>query len=143
MHERIIGYILLAVGICMMWYTVLQVFLLLTNQIKPFSVFQNTSKSTVQSPNKALTQEEVMMNPAGAQQAQANMFSDIIEKQTSKSINLGATMFFYYFLMLFGFRLASLGTQLIRPINVKLRGNVVDLEDHKPDQSKPSPPPTK
>jgi hypothetical protein len=141
MKERIIGYIVFGVGICVMWYTVMQVYMLLTNQIKPFEVFQEKTVATTTPPKSqspaALTPNEVLLNPAGMQEMQTSILTSVMDKQVNKSLNLGSTLFFYYFLMLFGFRLSSLGTQLMRPINVKLRSN--EYEVMKEDASKNSP----
>lgn len=117
MNERILGYLLLASGIILMALSVCFVYLAFTNQIKPFTVFKETAGNN---PNKASDMQDFIDNPANIAQLQKEIVTEIIEKQINKSMNMGATIFMMYFLMLFGFRISTLGVQLVRPINVKL-----------------------
>ena len=118
MQERTIGYTMLIVGILVMAVSVFFVYLVLTNQVKVFEVFKgDVIQTTKQQP---ATLQQLMSDPSAITQMQSQLISQILEKQINKSMNLGVTIFFTYFIMLFGFRLSTLGVQLVRPIQVKL-----------------------
>ena len=118
MKEKALGYIFLSIGVLVMAVSVYLVYLVLSNRITPFSVFQ--SNPAVVSSEEDTSAEELLSNPAAIAKMQQQIITTILDKQINKSMNLGATIFLIYFLMLFGFRLATLGTQLVRPIHVNL-----------------------
>jgi hypothetical protein len=117
MPERVVGYLLLAVGIVVMIFSVYYAYNVLTNRIKPLTVYHASETK----PQQPVTQKELLDNPSTAMQLQSQMLSHVMEKQMIPSLNLGATLFLMYFVMLLGYRLSSLGVQLMRPIQVKLR----------------------
>lgn len=121
MGTKSTGYGLLALGILIMIFSVVQVFLLFTNQIKPPTLFteNNTQNQTI--------------NPSGLANPQGTggiNFSAIIDQAIGPKLNQALNMGTYFFLMTFlggfGYKIASLGIQLIRPIVVKLKG----MEQH-------------
>ncbi len=136
MRELLIGYLLITVGIVVMGFSVFQVYGVFTNQVKPFVVFQEEEK---EAKKPSFTTQDLMTNPSLLSEMQTNMLSGILEKQMNKTINTGATVFLYYFVMLFGFRLAMIGTNLVRPITVKLRSNVVELADEPKEKAEEKP----
>jgi hypothetical protein len=119
MRERVVGYALLSLGILVMAVSIYFVYLLLSNHLKPFDVFQGSLMPAAKQQSVSL--QDLMSNPSALTQMQSQLISQIFEKQINKTMNLGATIFLMYFIMLFGFRLSTLGVQLIRPIQVKLK----------------------
>lgn len=117
-----------------MGYALSQVYALFTGELKPFIVFEEKIRTEPKRPSMA----ELMVNPSAATEMQAALIERVMERQMNKSINIGATVFFQYFLMLFGFRLSSLGVQLVRPITVKLRSNVVEADTKAEETSEKS-----
>lgn len=117
MKERVLGYILLTIGILIMAFSVYFVYLVVSNRITPFTVFQ--PKQSVGSENRTITENQ-LSDPRAIAAMQQQIITEVLDSQINKSMNLGTTLVFVYFLMLFGFRVASLGVQLMRPIEVKL-----------------------
>ena len=124
MQERALGYFLLFVGICIMLFSLSQVYLLFTNRTSPYEVF----KAPVSVQSLSLTREQIIADPTAATKLQSEMFSQILQKEMGKSLNLGATLFFMYFVMTFGYRLALIGVQLMRPIKVAVRSKSLESE---------------
>lgn len=122
MQERMVGYILLIVGILVMAFSVYYVYSILTNKVRPFEVFIDQPK--VQQPTSGV--QDIVKNPSALVQMQAAVMSEVLGKQMNRSFNIGMTVLLMYILMLFGFRLSSLGVMLIRPIEVKLREKKVE-----------------
>lgn len=117
MKERVLGYILLTSGILVMAFSVYFVYLVVSNRITPFTVFQ--TKQPVSSETKTITQDQ-LSDPRAIAAMQQQIITEVLDSQINKTMNLGTTLVFTYFLMLFGFRIGSLGVQLMRPIEVKL-----------------------
>lgn len=118
MKERTVGYILLCTGIVIMAVSVYCVFLLFTHRIQPFQVFNENALHTEQ---PQISPQDLLTNPSAITELQTSIMTQIIEKQANKTLNIGSTTLLMYFIMLLGFRVSTLGVQLIRPIEVKLR----------------------
>lgn len=119
MHEKGLGYAFMTIGILIMAISVFFLYLVFTNQIKPFTVFQEPVKVT--NKNNSPSIDGLISDPSNIVQMQKQIVTEVLEKQINKTMNVLSTVFLMYFLMLFGFRLATLGTQLVRPINVNLK----------------------
>ena len=118
MSERVIGYVLLTVGLVIMCFSVWYTYAVVTNRVAPLHVF----KSSPSSSGDPIKVEDIQANPSQAlMQMQTQIISKLMDRQMNQTLNLGATLFLTYFVMLFGYRLSSLGVQLVRPIQVKLR----------------------
>jgi hypothetical protein len=124
MREHIVGYLLLVLGIGIMLFAVSQVYLLFTHQSSPYEVFK--APAPVEAPK--VTMAQITADPTLATKLQSEMFSQVLQKEMGKSLNLGATLFFMYFIMTFGYRLALLGVQLVRPIKVAIRAKTVEVD---------------
>ena len=120
MTDRALGYLLIFVGICIMAFALSQVYLLFTNKTSPYEVFKTSPQ-----PQQQLTTEQLIADPSAAAKLQTEMFSAILQKEMGKSLNIGASLFFMYFVMTFGYRLSLIGVQLARPIKVTLRGKTI------------------
>lgn len=125
MQERILGYVLLVMGILTMAFSVYFIYLTISNNITPFKVFQEneTDKPQVETVNK-----EQLSDPRMIASMQKEIITEVLDSQINKTMNLGTTLVFGYFLMLFGYRIASLGVQLARPIEVKLNASKPPVE---------------
>lgn len=108
-----------------MLFAISQVYLLFTHKVKPYDIFQNP----VATEAKKFTREELLADPSLAIQMQSDIMSNILKQEMGKSLNFGASLFFMYFVMTFGFRLSSLGVQLVRPIKVAMRAKSVEVNN--------------
>ena len=130
MQERILGYVLLVMGMLTMAFSVYFIYLTISNNITPFKVFQKneTDKLQVETVNK-----EQLSDPRMIASMQKEIITEVLDSQINKTMNLGTTLVFGYFLMLFGYRIASLGVQLARPIEVKLNTSKPPIESSEKD----------
>lgn len=135
MHERVIGYSLLCFGIFIMMASVFLVYALFTHQIQPFRVFRDDLIQPAKKQSVSLS--NLMTDPQALTEMQSQLISQVLGKQINSTMNIGATVFLMYFVMLFGFRLSTLGIQLVRPIQVKL--NTVKDELSKTTNIPPKP----
>jgi len=130
MKERILGYVLLVMGMLTMAFSVYFIYLTISNNITPFKVFQEneTDKPQVETVSK-----EQLSDPRIIASMQKEIITEVLDSQINKTMNLGTTLVFGYFLMLFGFRISSLGVQLMRPIEVKLNTSKPPTESSEKD----------
>lgn len=117
MNERIIGYILLTAGILFMFGALLQVFLVFTGKTNPLPVFSVASprlslEAFMPKPPSEITLPQV--NSQGIELIPTDAFN--------KMLNMFTTIFLMGFLLSFGFKIASLGVMMLRPIVVKVSG---------------------
>lgn len=128
MTEKIIGYILLAVGILVIVSPTVAAYQVFTKQATPVEVFHFSGISMDIS--KALSQgmpEELIKSGYTLPPMQQEIISaDMI----NKPINFFTYLFFMGFVASAGVKIAGLGIQLIRPIIIKI--------PEKQLQSKPS-----
>jgi hypothetical protein len=115
MSEKIVGYILLGIGILVMCLSVGYVWMVFTNKMPPVTIIQAKSIE--------LDFTQALSNISSGQQlgSSAGGMELFSGNDLSKTINLSITFFFMTFVMLFGFRIASLGVMLMRPIVVKMK----------------------
>ncbi|MBI2028100.1 MAG: hypothetical protein HYT07_00690 [Candidatus Levybacteria bacterium] len=127
MNEKVSGYSLLLVGLLIMIFCVVNVFMVFTNKAKPFQVFNTESNSKSESSlniNDLLKQIQSGNQNAFDQSIQQPNIDILPAEVLNQSLNLTTHFFLMSFILGFGYKLASLGTQLIRPINVKLKSNL-------------------
>jgi len=114
MTEKIIGYILLAVGILAMLIPAINVFQVFTGGAKPIEIFHFPGVSMDLS---SMITANIPNNPALKQIP--SMKTEILPADMiNQSANLFAHVFLMGFIINLGYRLASLGIQLLRPIKV-------------------------
>ena len=114
MTEKIIGYILLAVGLMIIISAAVSVFSVLTRQKNPIEFIKPTAEATVTPKTQEIEGVQVQM-PS---------LTDITGMSSLDLVyitNLTIHLFLMGFIVNVGFKIASLGTQLVRPIVVKLR----------------------
>lgn len=119
MTEKVLGYILLGAGVFTLLFAAFNIYQVFTKQIRPVQVFNLKGIS--------LDTSKIMENSlppefAGLMQSNKPSSQEIIPAQMlNDSSNLFAHLLFMGFIASIGVKLATIGTQLIRPIVVKLR----------------------
>ncbi len=115
MSERVTGYILLGIGICIMLFALVNIYLLFTSKIQPIQIFD--TKGISFDLNSLLPQL-----PEGVSVGNKSQGMELIPSNTiNQTLNLSAHFFLMSFVMTFGYKLASLGVMLVRPVVVKLK----------------------
>jgi hypothetical protein len=133
MSEKVIGYILLIAGvaiICLVAFNIYQIFNL---KAKPVNLFHFNSLS-IDSSQLVPSQPEVNTEGLSPEQGQVleNLFKTQSPKESSKievipadvlnqTTNLFAHLFLLGFIASAGYRIASIGVLMLRPIVVKLK----------------------
>jgi hypothetical protein len=125
MSEKITGYSLLSVGLVIMIFCVINIILVFTNQIKPFSYF-NLDTGNNQTTSSSLNMNDLISKLQAGNTISADSLSlpktDFLPAGSLDQIlNLSTQFFLMTFILGFGYKLANLGVQLVRPINVKLK----------------------
>jgi hypothetical protein len=137
MSEKITGYSLLSVGLAIMIFCVINVILVFTNQIKPFSYFNlqppttnaNTAQATplsldsLKMENGSLNVNDLMSKLQGGGANSLPGMNFISGDSLNQILNLSTQFFLMTFILGFGYKIANLGVQLVRPINVKLKAS--------------------
>lgn len=127
MVEKIIGYILLVFGITIILYSATNTYLVFTKQQPPISLFNFSGISMDLSkfiPNigTPIEDSQVLKQTKISNSGKAEFISADMINQSS---NIFAHLMLMGFLATIGFRLASLGISLIRPIVVHLKAKEV------------------
>ncbi len=121
MNERVAGYILLVVGVVMILLSAVSVYLVFTKHSEPVQLFSGPGISldlgSMIGGNLNALNNVGISNPK-SQTKQADIIPAALLNDTS---NLFAHVFLMSFLAGIGFKLASLGIQLLRPIVIKLK----------------------
>lgn len=127
MSERIIGYTLLAAGIIMIIITSFQIFSVFTGSATPIPVFKVepakiTQKTTTSDVLEKIQQgdfSELLNSGSGSIPGLEVISPEALYKMLNITV--------YYFLMMFllnvGYKIASLGVQMVRPIKVEIKNN--------------------
>ncbi|MDP2637449.1 MAG: hypothetical protein Q8P26_00105 [Candidatus Levybacteria bacterium] len=138
MGERVTGYSFLVTGIVIMLIALIQVFLVFTNRMEPLQVFNISSENEGSSGsiNSTVNLDNYLSNPQNLLdteglnnqgQSLSLPIPEIIPSEVlDKTLNLTTQFFLMTFLMGFGYKIASLGVGLVRPIKVKLNTGVVE-----------------
>ena len=128
MTERIIGYILLTLGILVIIFSGLSVYSVFTGRAKPIEIFhfQSISIDLSQMVKENLPPEATKFMQQGQIRSKpTELLSADVLNDTS---NILAHLMLMGFLVSVGFKLAQLGTYLIRPIVVKLKAKEMTAE---------------
>lgn len=113
MNEKMTGYILLIVGILIMVFAAVSVYLVFTKQIQPVQLFSGGGLSV-----DLGSLMGGLQNGLPGQKSQPAAISSDLLNQTS---NLAAEVFLMGFLVSVGYKLASLGVEMLRPVTIKLK----------------------
>lgn len=109
--EKVIGYLLLAIGVIIIIFALVSVYRVFTNQSEPVNLFNFETISI--DLGKALN----LPVPPDQDLSQELFDKDMI----NRPMNIFAQLLLMGFVSTIGFKLASLGVMLLRPIKVKLR----------------------
>lgn len=110
MVEKIIGYTILAIGVIIIVFSAINIFLVFTGQSKPVNLFNF--------PAVSLDLGQSLGLPGGVKTKPTELVSAEVLNQTS---NIFAQLLLMGFMASIGQKLASLGVSLVRPIVVKLK----------------------
>ncbi|MDA1316700.1 MAG: hypothetical protein O3B87_01595 [bacterium] len=123
--ERIVGYILLGLGILVMIYAAIQIIMVFTNKAEPLEFF--TSKPIVQeATNSEELSDLIQENPFAALSSSGASLPtpQLIDPQMLNGVlNMSVYFLIMHFLLGLGFKIANLGVQLVRPIRVEVKNN--------------------
>lgn len=143
MSEKVTGYLLLIVGLTIMLITVINIFMVFTNRTKPFSVFKISSSSSLNI-NDIISQfqkNNLSASPSATNQTITPPKLDILPPEVlNQTLNLSTHFFLMSFILGFGYKLANLGVQLIRTINVKLKSHFLEVMKNGIQSDSPPPP---
>lgn len=118
MSEKIVGYVLLGIGIVLILLSLFNIYQVFTGGAKPVQVFQFGGISLDIA--SALTGSLPAELTRGAK-LQAQPMEVIPAEMLNGVANLSAHVFFMSFIAGVGQRLATIGAQLLRPIKVALK----------------------
>ena len=120
MTDRVIGYVLLVSGILIILASALSVITVFTGRAEPIQIFQFGSIGLNASDliGGDLPQEQVAIAKQMTEGQKMELISADLINDTS---NVLAHLFLMGFISTVGFKIASLGTMMVRPIVVKLK----------------------
>ncbi len=131
MTEKTTGYILLVIGIIIMIFATIQIILVFTGKANPIDLFQYEKSST---PTSAadLDLNTLLMQMQSVSAGSSNSLPSLpfLDPEViNKSLNLLVYYLIMQFLLGLGYKFASLGTQLVRPINVVLKNRQLEQDE--------------
>jgi hypothetical protein len=107
--EKVIGYVLLVIGLLAIFYSAFSVYAVFTGIMKPFDLFSfdaikiDIGKFVIQAPSDQ------------------NLTQDIVPSEVlNKPMNYIAHLLLMGFLASIGLKIANIGTYLLRPIKIKV-----------------------
>ena len=133
MTEKIIGYALLIVGIGVMIFSGVQIYMVFTNKLQPYPLFSAVSSAFSVKDFIGNTQ----IDPTKISQLPDQKIEIISDEVLNTSLNMTAHLLLMGFLLSLGFKVASLGVMLIRPLVVKVRPKIEDDTLFKPTSTPP------
>lgn len=125
MSEKILGYVLITLGILVMIGASFNLYQVFTKQARPVQLFDfasisiNTNEMVAANLPTELS-GLMQQNPANVQKTEI-----ISAEMINDSSNIFAHLLLVGFFVSLGYKLASLGVQLVRPIVVKLKAKEV------------------
>jgi hypothetical protein len=115
MSEKILGYILIAVGVCVIIASAANVYSVFSGKARPIAPF-NLGGISLDFGAMAPPEQKATLDASGA-----SLKTELIKPEVlNQPLNYAAHLLLMGFLASAGFKLASLGTMLVRPIKVKL-----------------------
>jgi hypothetical protein len=110
MDHKIVGYLLLLSGIILIGFATFNTYQVFTGQTQSVNLFSS----------KGISVDLKQLQPAG--ETTTNSQLELLSADTfNKAFNLSFHLFLMGFVASTGFKLASLGNQLLRPIDVHLK----------------------
>lgn len=141
MAEKYVGYSLLTTGIVVMIFATIQVILVITGQTKPFEIidYQTDTTAPVKQAQPSYNVDSIINQYKNGtdisgdlknSMPQVDIGSSLGSIIDTKSLNQIINLSLYYLIMQFvlglGFKISTLGTQLVRPIIVKVDKNRIE-----------------
>lgn len=134
--ERIVGYILLGVGMLVMIFSAMQIVMVFTNKATPIEFFNSKPILTQQAKSNDVgfptdggeLSKLIQNNPLaglGGGGSSLPMPQLIDPEMINNVLNLSVYFLIMNFLLGLGFKIANLGVQLVRPIKVEVRNNQI------------------
>lgn len=117
MSEKLVGYVLLSVGILIILGSVLNVYQVFNKQASAVSLFSFPGISIDLGKVVASQLPKDVALPQGTAMQQ----EIIPAKMLNESANIAAHLFLMGFVASAGYKIASLGVEMLRPIQVKVR----------------------
>lgn len=129
-----VGYFLLGVGVVIMIFSAIQIVFVFTGKATPVKIFQNApnfdsqvDQNTIQESNPEEMLRQFQKDPLSMLGSKNAALPSLIDtKILSQMLNLMAYYFIMQFLMGFGFKLASLGVNMLRPIKVNIEDKKIE-----------------
>jgi len=130
MTEKHVGYTLLGIGILLMFYSVVQIILSFTGRSQPFdlslielSPSTTTSATEVKKVAKPTTATAAYSNISGAGLEGGLSNFGIDQDSLQKMLNLSIYYVLLQVVLGLGYKLATLGVQMVRPLKVEVKRN--------------------
>jgi len=130
--EKIIGYSLLGLGIIFMFFATFQIVLTFTGKVSPFQIIKSTPQKNNQNTANSFDKSNPEELLKQAQQDPLSLLSSgggvdlsnfIDQKAINNMLNLTVHYFIMQFLLGLGYKLASLGVQMVRPLKISIDKN--------------------
>lgn len=123
MSEKFFGYALLTIGLIIIVLSAVGVYMVFSGKMEVFKVF---SLPPITLDLSGLMEAE---NPDMELMPQASLQTEIVKSEVlNNPLNLAAHILFMAFLVNVGFKISTLGVQMLRPIKVKVKGDKSILE---------------
>jgi hypothetical protein len=116
MPERALGYLMFVLGLAVIVLSTVSIFLVFTGKMPPISLFKATGFSL--DTNVLISANYLHETPGNPLPQKIELIPASVINQTS---NLTAHLILVTFIAGIGYKIALLGTQLLRPIQIKVR----------------------
>lgn len=129
MTERTTGYILLVIGIIIMVFATFQIIFVFTGKTNGVALFQYEKSEQESNANLDINSLLSQVQNSGGQGMSLDQMPSmqLIDPETlNKVLNLTVYYLIMQFLLGLGFKLASLGVQLLRPIQVQMKNKTLE-----------------
>lgn len=133
MSEKRTGYTMLIVGILIMIFAAVQIIFVFTGKANPIPMFEASQESSGFDLQGLLEQMQrtspYQVPTSGTNPTPTPTVSFMDTNSINKMLNLLVYYFIMQFLLGLGYKLASLGVQLIRPIEVVMKNRSFNTEE--------------
>ena len=127
--ERIVGYVLISLGIMTMVFAAIQIITVYTNKATPIEFF--TSKPIIAQQVESDGTDNMLAGLGGGSSLPIPQLID--PALLNNVLNMAIYFLIMNFLLGLGFKIANLGVQLVRPIKVEVRNNqIASILEKKP-----------
>lgn len=121
MDQKIIGYILVAIGLAVIIFSAFSVYNVFTKKARPIELFHFDSVSI--SATALMSPDMAAKIPAGQEVPKIDILpADMINPTT----NILAHLFLMGFMVSIGYRVSMLGVQILRPVVVKVGNGKIE-----------------